>query len=125
MGMGPVFTGMNSPWTSTSATSSASGAATASSAADWRSPLCQSIAATTRAVAVPTKKVNGPSKAATQATNVRRRLVPTAVTLDVTSHALREITMSRSCLRMRCTQSTISFASLAGTTAKVWPNLFL
>ena len=33
--------------------------------------------------------------------------------------------MSRSSLRMRCTQSIVSAASLAGSTVKTWSYLFL
>ena len=35
------------------------------------------------------------------------------------------MTMSRSSSRMRCTQSMVSLASLAGSTVKSWSYLFL
>src|SRR4051812_4146381 len=43
----------------------------------------------------------------------------------VASSGFEEITMSRSSFRMRWTQSTVSWASLAGSTVKSWSYLFL
>src|SRR5215472_7722829 len=43
----------------------------------------------------------------------------------VASRGRDEMTMSRSCLRIRCTQSMVVVALPAGSTVKTWPHLFL
>src|SRR6516164_1797999 len=43
----------------------------------------------------------------------------------VASRRRDEMTMSRSSLRIRCTQSMVVLALLAGSTVKTWPYLFL
>jgi hypothetical protein len=43
----------------------------------------------------------------------------------VASSGLEEITMSRSSLRIRCTQSTVALDFFAGSTVKTWSYLFL
>src|SRR5690349_6116998 len=43
----------------------------------------------------------------------------------VASSGRDAMTMSRSSFRIRCTQSTVSCASLAGSTVKTWSYLFL
>jgi len=43
----------------------------------------------------------------------------------VASRRREEMTMSRSSLRIRCTQSMVVLALLAGSTVKAWPYLFL
>jgi hypothetical protein len=43
----------------------------------------------------------------------------------VTSRGRDEMTMPRSSLRIRCTQSMVVLTLLAGSTVKTWPYLFL